>query len=78
MVPISFRKVSSIESLKKVIEFLKDDVKRHGGTASETHDIHGHLWDTTVSCSKWGPIVIRKEVTRLEALVSLFNASEEI
>lgn len=78
MVPIAFRKVSSTESLKKVIEFLKADVRRHGGTASETHDIHGHLWDTTVSCSSWGPIVIRREVTRLEALVALFNSSEEL
>lgn len=71
---ISFRKISSPEAFKKFLEFLKQDVIANGGSASETVNMHGQLWDITFSHSPWGPILIRKEVTRLEALIILFES----
>lgn len=71
---IVFRKVSSPEALTKLIAFLTDDVKKHGGSASETIDMHGQLWDITVSSAPWGIIVIKTEIDRLEALAIWFGA----
>lgn len=74
---VSFRKISSPEAFEKLLAFLKEDVIKNGGTASETIDMHGHLWDITFSHSPWGPILIRKEVSYLEALALLFAIWDE-
>jgi len=55
------------------LAFLKADVSKHGGSASEVIDMHGTLRDITVTCSPWGPIVINREVDRLEAIALFFN-----
>lgn len=74
---IIFRKVKSPEALRNIVDFLVLDVKLNGGSASETVDLHGKLWDIQVTSSPWGPIVIKAEVNRLEALSFLFGAAEE-
>jgi hypothetical protein len=73
---IRFRRVSSMEGVQKTIDFLIQDVKEHQGSASETIETFGHLWDITVSHSPWGPIVIKREVSILEALFNVFDPEE--
>jgi hypothetical protein len=70
---ISFRKINSPESFQRLLDFLKADVQKHGGSASEVVDMHGTLRDITVSDSPWGLVVINEETTQLEALAKLFN-----
>lgn len=70
---ISFRKIDSIEKFDATVEKLISDVKENGGTCSETVDVWGDLIDIHVTSSPWGPIVIKKEVDRLEALAIWFN-----
>ena len=74
---MSWRKVSSMEAFKKTVDFLTDDVKKHGGSASEIINMHGTLVHLTVCENKglnskleivaWEPILIHKEVTSFEA-----------
>jgi hypothetical protein len=53
--------------LQKVIDFLKDDVRKFGGSAGETINLHGNLLSLTVAQAPWGLIVIKKEVTLFES-----------
>lgn len=69
-----FRKVSSIESHNKLVAFLTQDVLQHGGSASETVDMHGHLWEITVCKVPWGTLLLKRETTQLEALANLISA----
>lgn len=75
---IQFRKVSSIEAFNKTVNFLTNDVLRHGGSAGEIVDVHNKLMLLTVSSmqaldgvnpTNAGTVVINKEVSYLEALV---------
>ena len=74
---IVFRKVSSPEALNKLIDFLSDDVKKHGGSASETIDMWGQLWDITVSSMPPGVMIIKTPIDRLEAIALFFNATKD-
>jgi hypothetical protein len=78
MIPIHFRKIKSTQAFFKFVDFLKEDVRINGGTASETVDVHGVLWDCKVTSSPWGPILIRQEVTKLEAIAAWFQFTEEL
>ena len=71
----SFRKIDSPEAMAKLVAFLKDDVRQHGGSAGETINMHGCLWDVTISASPWGLITIRKPVSKLESMSMWFGAS---
>jgi hypothetical protein len=64
---ITARIVNSPDDLSKVIVFLTDDVKLHGGSASEIINMHGQLYDITISDSPWGLITIKEPITYLEA-----------
>ena len=70
---ITFRQVSSPESLNKVIDFLTSDVQVHGGSASEFVNMHGNLWDITVCQVPWGTLLLKQPITKLEALAKLFS-----
>ncbi len=74
---ISFRRFSSVEALKKLVDFLKDDVVRNGGSASEVVDTHGTLRLMQVCAVPWGTIVVNREVTKLEALAWWLMSMEE-
>lgn len=68
----TFKKVSSPEACARVVDFLTKDVMKHGGSASETINMHNHLWDITVCQVPWGTLVLKQEITQLEALAKLF------
>jgi len=68
-----FRRVSSPQSLQKVIDFLTQDVLQHGGSASETINMHDHIWDIMVCQVPWGILVVKEEITAFEAWARLFN-----
>lgn len=74
---IAFRKVKSTESMKETISFLKHDVINNGGAASEVVNSFDKLIDLTVSNSPWGPILIKREVSYLEALAIVYNSWEQ-
>jgi len=65
---ISFRRVSNQESFRKTITFLTEDVKANGGSAGEIVNMHGTLVRITICAVPWGTILIREDVTKLEAL----------
>jgi hypothetical protein len=71
---ISFRSISSVESHNQLVKFLTDDVIKHGGSASETVDMHGQLWEITVCKVPWGTLLLKQEVSKLEAFISFFNS----
>jgi len=54
--------------MKKLVDFLSDDVRQHGGSASEIINLHGHLMQVTVCQVPWGLLVLKQEVTMLEAI----------
>ena len=70
---ITFRRVSSIESHDRLVKFLTDDVMQHGGSASETVDMHGHLLEITVCKVPWGTLLLKQETTKLEAIAKLLS-----
>lgn len=72
---IGFRKISSPEAFQKLLTFLKDDVAKNSGSATEVIEMHGVFREITISSSSWGPIVINKEVSKLEAWASWLNVS---
>lgn len=51
-----------------MIEFLSNDVRQFGGSASEIINLHGHLMQVTVCQVPWGLLILKQEVTRLEAI----------
>jgi hypothetical protein len=69
---IVFRKVRSPEAYQKVIDFLRSDVLQHGGSASETIDIWGQLWVITICKVPWGTLLLKRQVSKLEAIAELF------
>lgn len=71
----AFRKIESPEAMAKLVAFLKDDVRKDGGSAGEVINMHGRLWDITVSSSPWGLITIRKPVDKLESMSFWFGAA---
>jgi hypothetical protein len=71
--PIVFEEVGSVGKLQKTIDFLIADVKTHGGSASQSIKIFDVLWDVTVSSSPWGPIVIKEQITEMDAYFRLFS-----
>lgn len=73
---ITFRSIRSHRALTNCIDFLKADVMLNGGTASEIISLHGALEDIAVSRVPGGLIVIRKPVSRLEALGIVFASME--
>ncbi len=48
---------------------LKDDVKQHGGSASQIVESYGTLYDVTVCKVPWGFLVIKKPLDRVEAML---------
>lgn len=64
---LHFSKVSSCEAFDSLVSFLIKDVLKHGGTATEIVDMHGHIMQLTVCAVPWGTLLIEKEVTRFEA-----------
>ena len=64
---LSFRKVSSPEAFKKTVEFLKQDVIKHGGSASEIIDCFGALRQLTVCAVPWGTLLINKPMSKFDA-----------
>ena len=64
---LAFRTIRSPEALTKLIDFLKEDVKTNGGSASEVIDMWDNLYEISVSQSPWGLIVIKKPTTAFEA-----------
>jgi adenine/guanine phosphoribosyltransferase-like PRPP-binding protein len=70
-VNIGFRKVSNPEAFKKTVAFLTDDVIRNGGSASEIVNMHGTLVQITVCKVPWGTLLMRSDVSRLEAIAWL-------
>lgn len=65
----TFRRVSSHEELRRVIELLSEDVRQNGGSATEIVNLHGDsLMQITICQVPLGIIVVKKEVSRLEAL----------
>lgn len=73
---ITFRKISSQESFKKVVAFLSDDVVKSGGSAGEVVDVHGKLIHATVCKVPWGTLLINREVSRLEAITWFVQADD--
>lgn len=69
-----FRRISSVEEHNKLVDFLTKDVLEHGGSATEVVDIHGHLWEITVCKVPGGTLLLKQEVTKLEAWMRLFAA----
>lgn len=67
-----FRKVSSIIEHDKLVEFLTKDVEKHGGSASEVVDMHGHLWIITVCKVPGGTLLFKREASKLEAIAFFF------
>jgi hypothetical protein len=70
---LTFRRVSSVEEHNKLVSLLTQDVLAHGGSASETVDMHGHLWEMTVCQVPWGTLLLKREVSHFEAWVRLFE-----
>jgi len=66
---LSFRKVSSPEAFQKTVDFLTNDVIKHGGSASEIVDMFGQLRQLTVSSVPWGTILINKPISNFEAWI---------
>jgi hypothetical protein len=66
---LSFRKVSSPEAFKKTVDFLTQDVIKHGGSATEIVDMFGALRQLTVCAVPWGTLLINKPISNFEAWV---------
>lgn len=79
---LQWRKVSSIDAFNKTVNFLTNDVVRHGGSATEVIDVHNKLIQLTVSTmvdlkgDNVGTVVIKKEVSHLEALAWFLEGVE--
>ncbi len=71
-----FRKIRSPEGLTKLINFLREDVKANGGSASEVVDVWDNLVEVSVSSSPWGLIVIKKPTTTFEAWAAWITATQ--
>jgi hypothetical protein len=59
------------------VKFLEDDVRKDGGSAGETVDMYGELWEIRVCAVPWGTLVLKSPTTHLEAVASLMAAMEE-
>ncbi len=64
---LKFRKVNSQEAFRKTVDFLRADVIKHGGSAAEIINMHGHLVMLSMCAVPWGTILIHKEMTQFEA-----------
>lgn len=73
----TFRRVNSPEALTKIVKFLTDDVIVHGGSASETINMHGELWEITVCKVPWGTLLLKRPTTELEAALAWAVALSE-
>lgn len=74
---LTFRKISTRAAFDKLMTFLTEDVKKHGGSASETIDMHGVLRDIIVASTPWGIVRINRETTKLDAIASFMGAIAE-
>lgn len=73
---ITFRRINTPEGFTKVVEFLRQDVKSGGGSASEVINTHGTLRQLTVCQVPWGTLLINQEVSRLEAMAWFMQEPE--
>jgi hypothetical protein len=64
---LQFRKVNQA-SYPKLVSFLTSDVERSGGSAGEVVDMHGMLVLVQVCKVPSGTLLLRREVSKLEAL----------
>ena len=64
---LKFKKIFSQSEFEVAVDFLKSDVKKNGGSASEVVSVHEDLRLVEVSSAPWGQIVINKPITEFEA-----------
>lgn len=64
---INFRTVSSQEAFQRLVNFLTQDVLKHGGSASEVIDMHGQLKLISVCAVPGGTCLINKPLSKFEA-----------
>jgi len=72
----TFRKINSPFAHDMLVEFLRKDVEKHGGSASEVIDMWGQLWIFTVCAVPGGTLLFKREVDRLEAIAFLFGPTD--
>lgn len=65
---VQFRPVSDRATFDRLVAFLTEDVLRSGGSAGEIVNMHGKLMQVTVCKVPWGTLLLRDEMTYLEAL----------
>lgn len=79
--PALFRSITNPKAFRHTITSLKKDLQKGKGavsTVSEVVEIRGDLVEVSANTVPWGSLVIKKPLTRLEALVWWHSDIEDI